>query len=826
MNRIFLFIILCLLPLCLNATFRGKVYVDSNRNGQYDKGEKVLKGVMVSDGLNVTKTAVDGTYSLPGHSKVEFLFITTPSGYQTNYKHYYRVTNDREGYDFGVFPLHSAVIASDSSHSFVHISDTEISSKEGQNVWLANVRDYAINEKAAFIIHTGDLCYEAGMKAHLPMMNSENMGVPVFYCIGNHDLVKGKSGEELYESIYGPVYYSFDVGNVHYIVTPMLGGDYRPGYTKEEVYRWLKNDLAQIPAGKPIVVFSHDLLTKDDNFIYGINDREFIDLDNYNLKAWIYGHWHINHIRKHQSAVSICTSTPIRGGIDHAAAAFRVIKVDRKGALTSTLRYTYINKQVQIASIQNGEVSLLKNGNIPLSVNAYHTVSPAREVVYSCWVDGQKIINGRPLHQKTDFNWFGEIVLPDKCKGRQVAVEVEARFTNGEVAETRETFVCPITRITTGKVKGDWNNLLGNSEHIGISKDTLSAPFSLLWTQNVGSNIYMTSPVIYRGKVYIASADENASGKSAIVAMDALTGVVCWKYPVSSSVKNSIAATQGLVFAQDVDGHLYAVDASTGQLIWEKQLDVMGVPALNDGLVVSGDTVFAGSGEGLCAVEASSGREYWKNTSWKQGEGTTATLSSGTGVLVGSVQWDALYGNDIRTGKLLWRVEKEGVRNRASSPAIHGGVMYLLSNSSLFVMSVHTGQILAKKKLPYSVDVTSTPLVTEDAIIFGTARNGMVALDRENLERRWNYMTGDALIYTSPYVCTPASQIESSPVKSGKLVLFGASDGAFYALDCADGNLCWKHSVGAPVMSTVAVSGNMMFGADYAGNVYGFVSKE
>lgn len=141
---------------------------------------------------------------------------------------------------------------------------------------------------------------------------------------------------------------------------------------------------------------------------------------------------------------------------------------------------------------------------------------------------------------------------------------------------------------------------------------------------------------------------------------------------MSSSVKNSIAATQGLVFAQDVDGHLYAVDASAGQLIWEKQLDVMGVPALNDGLVVSGDTVFAGSGEGLCAVEASSGREYWKNTSWKQGEGTTATLSSGTGVLVGSVQWDALYGNDIRTGKLLWRVEKEGVRNRASSPAIHG----------------------------------------------------------------------------------------------------------------------------------------------------------
>ena len=59
------------------------------------------------------------------------------------------------------------------------------------------------------------------MKNHIKLMNTENMDCPVFYCIGNHDLVKGKYGEELFESIYGPVYYSFDAGNVHYVVTPM-----------------------------------------------------------------------------------------------------------------------------------------------------------------------------------------------------------------------------------------------------------------------------------------------------------------------------------------------------------------------------------------------------------------------------------------------------------------------------------------------------------------------------------------------------------------------------------------------------------------------------
>ena len=43
-----------------------------------------------------------------------------------------------------------------------------------------------------------------GLKAHIKLMNTENMDCPVFYCIGNHDLVKGKYGEELFESIYGP----------------------------------------------------------------------------------------------------------------------------------------------------------------------------------------------------------------------------------------------------------------------------------------------------------------------------------------------------------------------------------------------------------------------------------------------------------------------------------------------------------------------------------------------------------------------------------------------------------------------------------------------
>ena len=67
---------------------------------------------------------------------------------------------------------------------------------------IEHVRDTVKETDPAFLIHTGDICYEDGLKQHIKDMNTENMGVPVRYVIGNHDYVAGKYGEALFESIY------------------------------------------------------------------------------------------------------------------------------------------------------------------------------------------------------------------------------------------------------------------------------------------------------------------------------------------------------------------------------------------------------------------------------------------------------------------------------------------------------------------------------------------------------------------------------------------------------------------------------------------------
>lgn len=803
-----------------NAAYTGRVFVDANKNGQLDKGEKVMSGVLVSDGLHVVETGNDGTFSLPGHAKQRFVFITTPSGFQTDNKHYIPVEDDRNSYDFGLQPYHER-IKKDGSHRYIQITDTEIFNTKNHEDWINSVRGYANNEKAAFIVHTGDICYEKGLKEHIRLMNTANMNCPVFYCIGNHDLVKGNYGEELFESIYGPVYYSFDVGNVHYIVTPMISGDYEPSYTKADVYRWLKNDLALVPQDKAIVVFNHDLLTNNNDFIYGDRETGQINLNEHNLKAWIYGHWHINYMKKQGDVYSVCTGTVDKGGIDHSTSVFRVMHVDRNGDFTSELRYSYLDKSIGIASPGGYVLEGTPSEQIPVTVNVYSSVSPTREVRYTCLIEGKAIISNVKMRQATDWTWQAPISLSAKYVGKEVTLKATAVFNNGETAEAETSFLYGNEGLKP-ELTDNWVNLLGNAAHTGVSASGLTPPLSLTWTKNIGANIYMSSPLIYQGNVYIASVDENLQKEACVYSLDGVTGKVRWKYPVRNSVKNTIVIENGFLFAQDVEGSLYAIDAVNGNLVWEKQLPVEPLPSLIEGLVATDGIVYAGTGKGLCALDAATGNILWQNKDWSRGEGTTSTFSVSNKTLIASSQWRGLYGNDLKNGELKWHLNDHGIRNRGASAAIHGDLLYIISANSLFIIQPDNGNIIVRKAYPFSVDVTSTPLLTDKLIIFGTVDNGLVAVDKETLEYKWNYLTNDALVYTAPYIRKEASTIETSPVLAGNTIYFGASDGAIYGVNKDDGKLVWKHATGAPVFGSVAISGNTLVAVDLGGNVYAF----
>lgn len=78
MKRLSVILVSFLLYLPLSAQFKGTVYVDTDQSGLFNKGDKPLAGVMVTDGLNVVKTDKKGRFSLPGFDKTRFIALQLP----------------------------------------------------------------------------------------------------------------------------------------------------------------------------------------------------------------------------------------------------------------------------------------------------------------------------------------------------------------------------------------------------------------------------------------------------------------------------------------------------------------------------------------------------------------------------------------------------------------------------------------------------------------------------------------------------------------------------------------------------------------------------
>lgn len=90
-------------------------------------------------------------------------------------------------------------------------------------------------------------------------------GIPFYQSMGNHDMhYNGRSNylaSEPFNNHFGPDYYSFNRGEIHYVVLNnvfYIGRDYfYIGYLTEEQLAWLENDLSLVEEGSVVVVSLH-----------------------------------------------------------------------------------------------------------------------------------------------------------------------------------------------------------------------------------------------------------------------------------------------------------------------------------------------------------------------------------------------------------------------------------------------------------------------------------------------------------------------------------------------------------------------------------------
>lgn len=309
-------------------------------------GEKNLSGIVVSNGLDCTLTDERGDWRLPTYEGMRFVFVTVPSGYRANWNFIPYPNRNGPKYKYTFWLSKDKLSAVGKPCTFIQITDSETGDFDLEAPWKMRLKRLAAKEDAAFIVHTGDICFRYGILGHFQTINRNTMGRPVYYCLGNHDLEPASRGEETFEAVNGPAWYSFDSRGVHFVVTPMPIGDAKPSYTSDLVAEWIENDLKLVKKGTPVVFFNHMISNWEGKngvvgFTYGHKRRIRLDkLCNYS--GFVYGHTHHNFMRRvgeGGKSVFVCTAPPNKGGIGHDPESFRVLTVEPTGRMRSRLEF-------------------------------------------------------------------------------------------------------------------------------------------------------------------------------------------------------------------------------------------------------------------------------------------------------------------------------------------------------------------------------------------------------------------------------------------------------------------------------------------------------
>lgn len=125
----------------------------------------------------------------------------------------------------------------------------------------------------------------------------------------------------------------------------------------------------------------------------------------------------------------------------------------------------------------------------------------------------------------------------------------------------------------------------------------------VLWTRNLFDGPVLSSPAVVNGVLYI--------GGSGVHAVDAATGNLLWKAPISF-VYSTPVVDGGRVYAGSTNHRIYALDAETGSIVWST---MTGGPITTAGPTLANGVLFVGSEDNdLYALNSDTGSVLWSAT--------------------------------------------------------------------------------------------------------------------------------------------------------------------------------------------------------------------
>lgn len=283
-----------------------------------------LVGVVVTDGKNLTQTDETGKFSLPYNSLASHIYISSPAGYTVPIEKSVPIfwknlkeVKDKKDIEFTL----NKMATSDNKHFFIAVGDPQVRNKKELDLlkpilseMKANIADK--NMDPIHLMVVGDIVFDTPDMHDASKEYFSIVKQPVYYAIGNHDHLKtptasvlnDKTSDSTYIRHYGPTYYSFNRGMVHYIVLDNIlfeGGPntkYSTYFTQEQL-DWVKKDLSYVSKNKSLVVMFHAPSMSRYQATYGNSADLHKLLEGYADVHLLSGHTHYNSVKDNQNGI-------------------------------------------------------------------------------------------------------------------------------------------------------------------------------------------------------------------------------------------------------------------------------------------------------------------------------------------------------------------------------------------------------------------------------------------------------------------------------------------------------------------------------------------
>jgi outer membrane protein assembly factor BamB len=296
-------------------------------------------------------------------------------------------------------------------------------------------------------------------------------------------------------------------------------------------------------------------------------------------------------------------------------------------------------------------------------------------------------------------------------------------------------------------------------------------------------------PAIHDGVMYVGSAYR-------FHAFHATSLRELWSISLNATRDSSPVVGNGLVYTlgrqNSPDYSLYALDASSGDIVWRARYGDVYTPTL------VGNTAFLADFRQLVALDATSGSVKWSYLT----DGFVENAPAVEGDLVvfrtalnAGDSRNTLHALDVSSGEERWRFGYETPIR--STPAIAHGTVYFNDGTQLHALDSSSGEERWRHEYRFTIlsfsDWTDPAPTIANGVVYIGYGESLKALDANSGEPIWEFLTGADILASSAF--------------ADGVIYVGSSDQQLYALDAASGTELWRYRTSGDVCSPGMIDG-------------------